>query len=365
VIFSRESYQELAKICRYEKVLLLYGRQAVKDSGIYDQITEVFDKNRIPFEEYGGITERSYQIYEEAIRICQREKITCVVGAGGAMVMDAAKIIAFGAKHANLNCYLSTRISGANDEKLGIVLIPTYPSSGSETDGLADARTQDGHEGRLRGIYADYALLDPELTCSLNKLNTAYSAMVTFIQASVNYFDNDNELAKGFTKTVLKTVLDSYQILLKRPDDLDARSNIMWASAVTTMGILDCGRNSRYPISIYTVGDIPCTLYHVSYREGVTLMYPYWLKYMSRYHLEDIKNFCIDILDIDACLSSQDIIQKGFEEIKRLMKMGDIPTSSAVYGKAADSCINENIKEDLNFSKEELFAMVRESAEEN
>ncbi|MGN0246709.1 MAG: iron-containing alcohol dehydrogenase [Lachnospiraceae bacterium] len=368
VVLGKDSHLELENLCQNEKVLLMYGGQSLKKNGVYDLLTSLFVSNHIPFVEFGGVVDKNYETYLQGIEICRKEQVTCVIGVGGAIVMDTAKIVAFGAEHDDLNHYLSQKIIADNSERLLIILIPTYPSTGSETDDIADAITIDGKEGRLKGVFADYALLNPEFTYSLDKKNTALSAMVTFIQASVYYFDNDNKIAKGFAETVLKTVLESYQILLENLNDYDARANIMWASAATTMGVLDIGMNSAYPWSVYSLGLIPCRLHHLSYREGVTLMYPYWLKYMSHYHMDDIKQFLVKIFDIDQTLGDNKIIEKGYQKIKDLMSKGDIPAKATVYGSMPEANrINEAIDEndDGNLTKEELLEIIKESYRED
>ncbi|MGN1181656.1 MAG: iron-containing alcohol dehydrogenase [Faecalibacillus sp.] len=368
VIFGKDSHLELANRCKNKKVLLMYGGQSFKKNGLYELFISLLKQNDIPYVEFGGITDKNYETYLKGIDICRNEEVTCVIGVGGAIIMDMAKIIAFGAKHNDLNTYLSQKIKANNHEKLFTILIPTYPSTGSETDDIADAVTREGKEGRLKGIFADYAILNPEFTYSLDRKNTALSAMVTFIQASVYYFDNNNQIAKGFAKTVLKTVLDSYETLLKNTDDYEARANIMWASAIITMGVLDIGMNSSYAWSVYSLGAIPCQLHHLSYREGVTLMYPYWLKYMSDYHMDDIKQLFIEILDIDQTLSDKEIIEKGCQKIKQLMDKGGIPTKSTVYGSMPEEKrVNETIDEndDGNFTKEELLKIIKESYRED
>ena len=106
------------------------------------------------------------------------------------------------------------------------------------------------------GAYPDYCLMNPSVTMSLNKKDTAYSAIICFIQTSTWYLGNhQNDIAKGFAKTVLTTLLESLQILQKNPKDERARENIMWASCVNTMGVYRSGVDCSYPWT--TLGTYP------------------------------------------------------------------------------------------------------------
>lgn len=95
--------------------------------------------------EYGGSSREFAQI-QEGIRIAKANGITMIIGAGGASVMDSAKLMAFGFCH---ETDLWDYVKGKNPyglERLPLALIPTYPSSGSE-NGLGavsvDSRTGD------------------------------------------------------------------------------------------------------------------------------------------------------------------------------------------------------------------------------
>lgn len=66
-----------------------------------------------------------------------------------------------------------------------------------------------GEHGSLYGIYTDFSILNPEFTYTLDKVDTAYAAMVTFAHASVCYLGGYSLIAEDFTRTVLDTVFRS------------------------------------------------------------------------------------------------------------------------------------------------------------
>ena len=89
--------------------------------------------------------------------------------------MDCAKLIEFGAFHReDLWDYVKGKKNPYGEKKLPLILMPTYPSSGSEY-GLgavsSDERTNDF--GTAFGIPADAAILVPKYSLSLNAEMTA------------------------------------------------------------------------------------------------------------------------------------------------------------------------------------------------
>ncbi len=94
--------------------------------------------------------------------------------------MDCAKLIAFGVFHSeDLWDYVKGRKNPYGLEKLPLVLMPTYPSSGSEYGlGAVAADSQANDFGTAYGIPADYAVLSPKYSTSLGREMTAYRITV-------------------------------------------------------------------------------------------------------------------------------------------------------------------------------------------
>lgn len=149
--------------------------------------------------------------FEQIGTICKDHKVMLVYG--GASAMDTGKAIAFGAVHENLEDYIEGRKEADGRHLLNIV-IPTYPSTGSEANGICDIMEYKGYGTELFGAWPDYCLMNPSVTMSLDLKNTAYSVMGCFIQTASWYIGNhQNDIAKGFSKTVLKVLLESMERL--------------------------------------------------------------------------------------------------------------------------------------------------------
>lgn len=55
---------------------------------------------------------------------------------------------------------------------------------------------------------------------SLDLKNTAYSVLICFIQTSAWYIGNhENDIAKGFSRTTLQVLLQSFHKILQNPED--------------------------------------------------------------------------------------------------------------------------------------------------
>lgn len=104
IYFGKDAVKELGSIVgeRTRKVMLVYGGKSAKMNGAYDAVTNALKDSGIVWVDFGGNTAPSYQKALEAIEICKKEQVGCVIGIGGCTCMDLAKVIAFGAKNDDL-----------------------------------------------------------------------------------------------------------------------------------------------------------------------------------------------------------------------------------------------------------------------
>ena len=360
---GEDAFDQIPTLCKGHKVMLVYGGGAIKANGIYSRITDMLNAGGIPYVDYGGQTAATYQDILQGIEIARQEGVDAIIEIGGASAMDTGKAIAFGAVHENLEDYIEGKLQ-SNGRHLFNIIVPTYPSTGSEANGVCDIMEYKGYGTELFGAWPDYCLMDPAATFSLDQRSTAYSALVCFIQTSAWFIGNhQNDIAKGFSKTVLQVLLDSYRKLLEDPRNERARGNVMWASCVNTMGIFRSGIDHFYPWTLYSVGYIPRVFHKVPYREALVIAFPAWLKGISKYHMEDIRTLFTEVFGIAASFSDAEIIEAGCDAFRELMKNGDVPMTLAPYGTcpSKEDILSSLAKEDFGeFTTDEMVQIIAE-----
>ena len=234
LLFRNDIRETIAEVTKGHKVMFVYGSGSVKRNGCYDDMIRTWTDANIPFVEYGA-SSREFSKIQEGVRFAKDNGVTLIVGAGGASVMDSAKLMAFGFYHeSDLWDYLKGKPSYGL-KRLPLALIPTYPSSGSE-NGLGavsvDSKTDDF--GTAYGIPADYAILCPKYSLTLDKEMTAYTGLVTLVQLSAAILGDKNRMSYDAGISYIKNVLEATKTLLKNPNDLDARGIIMMGASLST-----------------------------------------------------------------------------------------------------------------------------------
>lgn len=301
LLFRNDPADDLKTLTAGKKVLFVFGGGSVKENGCYDDVKNAVLSSNGNLYELSNASRELADI-EEGIRLVHESDIDLIIGAGGASIMDAAKLIAFGACHTeDLWDYVKGRKNPYGLEKLPMILIPTYPSSGSEY-GLgavsSDARTND--LGTAYGIAADIALLVPKYSLSLGAEMTTYTGLVTLVQLSASTIGDRNPVSYDIGISVIRNVLKATKQLQKNPEDLNARGVILYGASISTSSRLGLGKEENYAYDIYEIEFVPEVLFGASYRKGLTTLFPRFLTAMAKYHEADIRAYFKDAFDYEG-----------------------------------------------------------------
>jgi alcohol dehydrogenase class IV len=234
IIFGRGKIEQIGKetirILRARetknvRVLLVTGKSSLKKSGFLDKINEIMAKNGIRSYLYDRVVkEPTTEIVNYGKDFTLENKCHLVIGIGGGSVMDTAKAIAGLINNGGI---VEDYHAGKKFVKppLPFILVPTTSGTGSEITNNAVIKDEKlGIKKSIRGLWANTALLDPELTLPLPKTYTAYSGADALVQAieslvskSANFISDffAKEAIKILGMTLPKVVIDLNNIQLR------------------------------------------------------------------------------------------------------------------------------------------------------
>ena len=303
LLFRAEPLDDLAAVLEGKRVLVVYGGGSAKTNGCYDDVIRAVSKAGGTLFELGGASREMVSI-EQGIRSAKGNRVDLILGAGGASVMDCAKLIAFGSRHEDdLWDYIKGNKDPYGQPRLPLILMPTYPSSGSEY-GLgavaADART--GEFGTAYGIAADVAVLTPKYSLSLDAEMTAYTGLVTLVQLCASTLGDRNPVSYDIDISVIRNVLKAARTLKEFPANLDARAVILYGAAISTSSRLGLGKEEGYAYELYEVEFLPEVLFGAAYRKSLTTVFPRFLNAMGKYHGEEISRFLRDAFGYEGTI---------------------------------------------------------------
>lgn len=301
LLFRNDPAQDLQNLTEGKRVLFVYGGGSVKKNGCYNDVKNAVEKGGGTLFEAGNSFRERADI-EAGIRIAKENQIDLVIGAGGASVMDCAKLIAFGVCHPDdWWDFVKGKKEPYGLKRFSLILMPTYPSSGSEYGlGAVSVDSHTGDFGTAYGIAADYAILVPKYSLSLGQEMTAYTGLVTLVQLSASVIGDKNLVSYDAGISVIRNVLKATRQLKEHPDDLDARGVILYGALIATSGRLGIGKVENYSYDIYEVEFIPEALFGSPYRKSLTMLFPRFLKTMASYHEEDISAYFKDVFGYEG-----------------------------------------------------------------
>ena len=156
-----------------------------------------------------------------------------VVGFGGGSPMDVAKLAAYLiATGEDLDGLWG--VGKAQGRKLPLALVPTTAGTGSEATAVT-VITVGGSEKRgvnSPNLYADWAVLDAELTLTLPRHVTAATGIDAMVHAIEAYTSArlKNPMSDMFARKALRLISENLLTVCDRPDDLEARGRMLLAA---------------------------------------------------------------------------------------------------------------------------------------
>ncbi|MCL2380942.1 MAG: iron-containing alcohol dehydrogenase [Treponema sp.] len=288
ILFGKDTEKETGKMIRKHggtRVMVVYGGGSAKKSGLLDRVTQAIKDEGLYCVEFGGVQPNPRRsLVEKGIKIAQDEKIDFLIGLGGGSSIDTAKAIALAL--ANGGEYWKF-YNGVPAEKMAPVgTIHTISAAGSETS-RSSVLVDDLEKGHKLGFMWDpcrsvFSIMNPELTYTVSAYQTA-AGSVDILAHSVNrYFMKEmhtTRLGDEFAEGLLRTVIKYAPIAIAKPDDYDARAELMLSGSFSHNDLMAIGRaglrGSEHPLEHQLSGH-----YDTAHGAGLSVMMPGWLQYI-------------------------------------------------------------------------------------
>lgn len=269
------------------RVLLHFGGQSAKKSGLLDRVKASLDKEGIYYAELGGVmpNPRSGLVYE-GIEICKKEKIDFILAVGGGSSIDSAKAIALGAVYDGDFWDFYEGSANATDA-LPVGTILTIAAAGSEGSPDSVITQEDGMLKRGYGndvIRPKFSILNPALTQTLPAYQTACGATDIIAHVFERYYTNTTEveITDRLCEAVVLTMLKEVPRVIEDPNNYDARANIMWAGMVAHNNVVGVGREQDW--NSHGIEHELSALYDCAHGAGLAVIMPAWMEYVAEHH---------------------------------------------------------------------------------
>ncbi|WP_415229713.1 iron-containing alcohol dehydrogenase [Psychromonas sp.] len=232
-----------SEIPKGKKVLVLYGGGSIKNNGVYDQVKNALaDYN---WGEFSGIEPNpKYDTLLKAVALIKAEDFDYLLAVGGGSVIDGTKFIAAACKFEGPECWDILEAQAAVNSALPLGCILTLPATGSESNGNAVVtRDHDKLAFNSPLVRPAFAILDPTTTLSLSPRQSANGVVDAFVHVMEQYltYPVNAKVQDRFAEALLLNLLEEGPKVLKTPNDLAVRVNIMWSATQALNGLIGAG----------------------------------------------------------------------------------------------------------------------------
>lgn len=307
-----------------KKVLLHYGKDSIKKSGLYGNIVASLKKMGLEFFELAGVEANpKLDKVKDGIDFCRLHKIDIVLAVGGGSVIDSAKAIAAGVLYeGDIWELFSSNVCPSKALPVGVIL--TMAAAGSEGSAVSVITNYlGGDKIRIRGgcLLPKFSIMNPELTYTLPKEQTSYGSMDIISHMLERYFSptKDVELTDRFIEQGIKNVMRNVVVALDKADDYNARAELMWTGMIAHNDSLSVGRIGDW--ATHNIEHQVSAEYDIAHGLGLAILFPAWMKYVYNVDRKRFIQFAVNIMDVDYNASKEEeVILEGIYRFENFIK---------------------------------------------
>ena len=318
-----------------KRVLITWGGGSIKRSGLYDQVREILkDKeiHELPDIEPNPKYDPSVL---EGVRICKEKNIDVILSVGGGSVLDCTKAIA-GAACSDADPWDVITMKVPTLKAIPIVDIITLAATGSEYDrGGVISRTDTNDKLAYFSdlVFPAVSFIDPTYTFTLPVRQTLAGVSDCINHIMEQYFCGEHIMMNdAFMEGAIKSLMKNVRIVLKDPENYDARAEIFYATTLGCNGIYSLG-NSESGWPMHAIEHALSGHYDINHGEGLAIVTPRWMKHiLSEKTLERFVAFGTGVFGIDPALPEMEIAEKAIQSIHDFYREIGLPMTLREVG---------------------------------
>ena len=323
VVFGKDSEKQVASLVKKyggKRVLVHYGGQSAKKSGLLDNIFGLLNEGGIEFFELGGVVPNPrLSKVREGIALCREQKIDFILAVGGGSVIDSAKAIAYGVPYNGdvWDFYLGKATA---ETCLPVATVLTIPAAGSE---MSESSVITNEDGDVKLGYSNnisrpkFAIMNPVRTYTLPPYQTAAGVTDMIMHTMERYFthDDDMTLTDSMAEALMRTLKDSVMEVLKNPTDYRHRAQIMWGGSIAHNGLTGCGLSDDW--ATHQLEHELSGMFDATHGAGLAAIWPSWARYVYKENVSRFVRFAVNVMGVENDFTNPEATAlKGIEAME-------------------------------------------------
>lgn len=333
---------ELGKVP--ETVMLAFGGGSVKKNGVYDEMKALLELAGKKVVDFSGIMSNpTYTKVQEGAAFVREHHVDFILAVGGGSVIDCCKVIS---AQAMLDEDIWNMEYGKGKfPTAGIPMgaVVTASGTGAEMNaGAVITHEEKKWKGPIVGTAASFAVLDPAYTMSVPPTQVLSGAFDTLSHAMETYLGDSDEdnVSNDVALAIMRNTVVNMRRLLKDINDMQARSNLMWDSAMAENRILKCGRltdfqahQMEHQLGAYT---------DCNHGQGLAVIHPAYYRHVVKDAPEKFTRFAKVVFGVDTAEAGLDALESFIKECGLPTRMNQLKSAVEITPEVlrlvADTC---------------------------
>lgn len=310
---------ELGKVGK--TVMLAYGGGSIKKNGVYDELIKLLSQAGKEVVEFSGITSNpKYSKVQEGAKLAKDKNVDFILAVGGGSVIDCCKVVSAQAKIDEDIWDMEYKSGKFPTDGVPMGAVVTASGTGAEMNSGAVITVEDKKwKGPIVGSAATFAVLDPAYTASVPRMQVLSGAFDTLSHAMETYLGNSDEdnVSDDVALAIMRNTVVNMSRLLKDINDMQARGNLMWDSAMAENGILKVGRLTdfqahqiEHQLGAYT---------DCNHGQGLAVIHPAYYRHILKDAETKFTRFAKVVFGVETA-------EEGVEALAEFIKECGLPT---------------------------------------
>lgn len=147
----------------------------------------------------------------------------------------------------------------------------------------------------------------------------------------------------------MRSVINAARVVMKEPNNYEARANIMWASSLSHNNLTGCGRINSLPVHQLEHA-VSGEYDNVAHGAGLAVLFPAWAKYVYTYNIPRFAQFARNVWAVNE-VDDKKAAEMGIESMTEFFKSIGMPSTLREFGinldaidKLTDLCTFNNTR---------------------
>ncbi len=311
-------------------VLLAYGGGSIKKNGIYEELLGILKDAGKTVTEFNGIMSNpTYAKVQEGAKLAKEKHIDFILAVGGGSVIDCCKIVSAQAKMDADIWELEYTDHQQPTEFIPMGAVVTAFGTGAEMNNGAVITNEDKMlKSALWDAFYDFAILDPAYTMSMPLKQVISGAFDSLSHSMETYMGLPREvnLSDEINEATQRNIIRNIRSTIQNPNDMQARSELIWAAAMAENGILKIGKATdfqchmlEHQLGAYT---------DCNHGQGLAVLHPVLYRHMMPEANRQFARLATEVWGIDKAGKTEAELAEAFvETLAEFVKEIGLPSS--------------------------------------